>query len=837
MVGVSGNSDAFLGEARPRKVFFCGLRVMVKDESSSLCQKGYIAMALLLGIIGSLFEHEDSPARFERVCIALYRDAEGVELVPTHKTWDRGRDARGISISTQGQALPGVLCATLSADVEPKVERDLRRLAETTATKAIIYCTSQALTEHACDKIEAKIRSMHPTVESVRILGQIQLVELGERFEDTIRRNYAAEISNIDRALFQTTTSAEPESIGLRLALITQTGDDARTLRSELTKRLVLEAIHNSSGSQSSGRLAVMISAHLHLARSLSGDYVRQILSQLKAEDLVDFQDDRAGLTPAGNAFVKAIPQEASGKLLEGRVAVRNAIKTLSGHALLDDHYERVWNSLQDGLADLFYSHGAAIVRMVGSLITGERIRPETGERVLLERIGNRILGLFTEQTQAEEVRQAVIDMFSRKEYQAFKWLTQVCTVYVMMCSLGFEALSSQQVTRVLRNFYLVADSDVIISLLCDKEANHEDVDRVLRGWRALGGKLYMATPVLEEVAYHAWISEHEYTSTREFLDQLTDERVENLIGNAFVRTFKHLSPDIRNRKNWLNYISQYRGSAERDYSRIMEVLNDEYSFAKFPEVEDNHKEFADQVAKFLSSRASEDAGCAPADLDYRLLDKCRRDGLLVGKIKAARDSTRQSGARGTTIILSSARLLKEADEVFRNDLGDPDAVVSTAGLGTLLTLAPGISMGLETVRGVLFDLGLATRLTRMEQYVYRLMAASGQYDLPWSKRVTLRRELGERLLADARIRGKPVRQIKERVLKSEDPQYSAKIVADALENMAVTPETERELAKAKEEIRKLREEIDALKSRDMIKSFVPKIRVGGKRRRKRGRR
>lgn len=776
-------------------------------------------MALLPGIIQSLFQHEESPIRFERICIELYRQSAGVELVPTSKTWDRGRDARGISVSIQGRALPGILCATLSADIEPKVERDLRRLSETTQTKAIVYCTTQNLTENACDRLEAKIRTIYPSVESVRVLGQTQLVALGERFEDSIRRNYAAEIHNIEQALFQPTRAAEPEYIGLRLALLTQASDDASTLRSELSKRLILEILQQN-GPQGPGRLAVMISAQLHLGRSLSGDYVRGILFQLKNEGLVVIQDDVARITSTGTAFVNAIPEHASSKLLEGRTAVRNAIKTLSGHVLSDDHYDRIWNTLQDGISELFYSHGAAIVRMIGSILSGERISPEQTDRVLLERVADRVCPLFSDATQADEVRLAIIDMFSKKEYEAFGWLAQICSVYVMMCSLGFEGLSTQQVVGVLKNFRLVADSDVIISLLCEKEANHKEVDRIIRGWRAIGGKLLMATPVLEEVAYHAWISEHDYNGMRELLDHITDEEAETLIGNAFVRSFRALSPGQRERKHWHKYISQFRGKTERDYSRIMEILSDEYEFARVPELKEDIAAFAEQVMNFLTRRAAEDLGCGPNEreyldyLDHVVVDKCRRDGVLIAMVRAARESARQSAAQGSTIILSSARLLKEADEVFRSELGEPDAVVSTAGLGTLLILTPGIAMGLDTLRGVLFDLGLATRLTRVEQHAYRLIALSGQYDLPYSKRVTLKRELGERLFAIARVRGEPVRQIRETVLKSEDPQLSARLVAEALDNMAVTPATERQLAQAREEIRKLSAEIEALRSR-----------------------
>jgi len=771
-------------------------------------------MPLLPGIIEALFNLEVNDLRFEEFCRELYSKVGDVVLVPTSRTWDLGRDGRTISTRGGDGRLAAVLCATLSERVDQKVEADVRRLKQTTQTGRIVYCSSRAISETRCDKIQAEIRKLYPSAESVVVLGQIQLVDLARDNEQILRHHYAAEIQNAEQALaFEPTTSRDPENLALRLALVTQTGDNARELRSELAKRLILDTLY-SRGSETPGSLAVSISGELHLSRSISAAYVSEILFQLKHECLVAFEDDRISITPAGTEFVQTIPAAASTRLLEGRSAVREAIKMLSGHDLNDSQYEHVWNTLQDGLAALFYSHGAAIVRMLGSLLTGERAKPEASENVLLERLGDQIMPLFTDPSQGEEVRQAVIDMFSAKDSDAFKWLSQICSVYVMLCSLGFESLSNQEVTRILRGFYFVADSDVVLSLLCKGEENHQEVSRIVDGWRLLGGKILMATPILEEVAYHAWISERDYNSTRQLFEHISDSQAKHLIGNAFVRTFRLLAKGKMDRKYWQSYISTYRGQTDRDYGLLMEILRDEHGFELLPDADQRYDQFAEQVAEFLGQRASRDAKCDPEDLDPRTKDKCRRDAILVSSLRASRDTTRQSGVRGTTIILSSARLIKEADEVFRKELGQPDGVVSTAALGWLLTLAPGVQMGLGTLRGILFDLGMAMRFSPVQRYAYRLIAASGEFDLPWSRRVSLQRELAGRLLADARATGQPVKNIRERLLKSEDPEYSAKIVADALNKIAGVPEIQKRAWKLQEEVERLTEELQEQKSR-----------------------
>ncbi len=523
-------------------------------------------------------------------------------------------------------------------------------------------------------------------------------------------------------------------------------------------------------------------------------------------------QGDVAALTEDGVSYARTVPVEASEKLLEGRSAVRKAIKMLSGHDLQEDDYRRVWDVLQDSVAELFYSHGAAIVRMVGALITGERGEPKETERALLVRLGDRVGALFASPAQRDEVRQAVIDMFSEKGAAAFDWLTDVCGMYVMMCSLGFENLSAGEITKLLRSFELVPDSDIVLSLLCIGEHNHDAVKRIINGWRALGGTLHAASPVMEEVAHHAVIADVEYNVIGDQLGSLTDEEAERLIGNAFVRTFRKVSAGKLSRRSWSQYIGEYQGSDEWDYSVIFEILAEEFGFKALEDVAERDSDFAKAVAESLIKHHCQELNCERDDLDRRRIDKCRRDGWLLALVKGSRKAKRKSRSPGTTMVLSSSKLLKDADEAFRAELGGPDAVVSMAALGALLTLTPGVRMGVGTLREVLFDMGLIGRLTPLQRFAYRIIRTSGEFDLPWSRRVTLQRTLTDRLLVDAGRRGEPFASVKKRVLRGKDPQYSATVVADALKAMAVPPRVRTELQEKDKLIRYLQLEVEKLR-------------------------
>ena len=165
-------------------------------------------------------------------------------------------------------------------------------------------------------------------------------------------------------------------------------------------------------------------------------------------------------------------------------------------------------------------------------------------------------------------------------------------------------------------------------------------------------------------------------------------------------------------------------------------------------------------------------------------------------------------------MAVSSARFIKLSDERFRIDLGDPDAVLSLGAVGTLLALTPGVHFGLGSLRGILFDLNLARRLTPLQRYAYRVVSQSDEYNVPWSRRSTLKRELGERRLRDAKASDRPVEAVARLVMGSEDPEYSAQIVRDALDAMAVPTRREKENAALQREIERLRSELAAERER-----------------------
>lgn len=445
---------------------------------------------------------------------------------------------------------------------------------------------------------------------------------------------------------------------------------------------------------------------------------------------------------------------------------------------------------------------------MIRSALSEEEWKPEKDiVEIPLEAFADRVVNSISESQLRQEIRQAIIDMFLERSSEAFNWLTQICGIYVMMCSLGFETLSNQQIVKALSCYCLVPDSDIVLSLLCVGEDNHADVEVILSGWEEIGGKLFMIRPVLEEVTYHAWISDYDYNAFGERLASLSDQEARRLVDNAFVRSFRKEAGSLTDKKNWQLYIKQFKGNSEYDYGYIVEHLKDAHDFGWIAEDSEKSKDFARRINKFLIDKLCEVHRCQPSELDFKTVGKAARDVRLVTGLYNERQSGKLSEKPEIYCIVTSSRFLKQVDNAFRRELGEPEMILSLSALGFLLALTPQVKMGLGTLRSILFDPYLATRWTPIQRFACRAIAASGQWNVPWSRRVTLQRMLRSTIFQEAKRRGETPTQLMEKVLTAKETEFSAQIIADALDKMAITPKTQKEVSQLRVELAKLKEE------------------------------
>lgn len=603
-----------------------------------------------------ILENEKNDYRFESFTREICEKHEGIDFVPTSQSWNRGRDARSTAAGRGSHR--NLICATLNKDVNAKTEADLLRVTATSSPDRLIYCSSQKLSEEKVDEI-TKLIKRHVPNGSVLVLGGIQLGALAEKYADIFEKHYRAEVQAI-RSTILAAPSGGTTTRGLRLALIAFGSDEAAALRHEILRNSVLE-FFGDGNTHTVREVTEVFSKDLGLPRPLRTDSVAKIVAAEERTGTIRREGVLWVITAFGSQQLKAVPVQAATHLLEGRQLVRDRLESLVGKKIADMQYQQLWSGLIDFLGGLFYANGLAVIRAVEQFLSGthDTSTEEPNLRALLVDGIKRTVSVISTPDLRESVGLAILDMLTERSGAAFDWFTKVAERFVILCSLGLEATSGDEIRQVLRSHQLVLDSDIILSYLCEGETDHRKARDLLSWWLQLGGRLLVSPVVLEEVAYHAWIADRDFQETEYLLGKLEKHELRRYIRSAFVRTYHTLE---KTSKRWSIYIGQYCGNSKGDYAKILSILRQRLKVETLPEVYDD--KLRERITSYLMSSARDVYKEAEQleDITY----KVDRDGRLMASIATARTSQERTAAGGPIVLLSSSHLLRRAENHFR---------------------------------------------------------------------------------------------------------------------------------------------------------------------------
>jgi hypothetical protein len=781
-------------------------------EPSSIAQRG---CKMIPGIAKILIEGEISASRFEEFAVEISARVLGINLVGTSTNYDRARDGRSLTSQRRGkgQEYGAVLHATLRADLDKKVKSDISTMAEHTGAKHVIYCSSQPVTEQGIDKLSAEIRAICPNVDSVTVFGSFQLSQFSEyRHPGVFENFYAGEIATIEQRLNPNRVEDETaEKRGLRLALVAFGNEDSAALRDSLLQRVVLELL-SKHGELLQREMLDVISKDLGLNSCLPAGILTEAIATLRASGLVA-GDPRLSITESGKEKTQEAQVEATRDLFEGRALIKNSLESLSGLKIHDTQFQQIWNVLLDFLSDLFYTKGHQVICAVNAVFKGKSAVQKLGPvslDSLLERGANSIAATYRDVQAAGLMKQAVLDMFNEHTGPVFDWLAAVCERFVSLCALGLEASSSDELKHVLRNYQIVLDSDIVLTLLCTGEPEHDAAKSLINAWRRMGGSVRVARPVLEEAAHHAWISDMDFNQTKHLLGRLSTTGRLRYIQNAFVRTFHSVERDA---KKWTTYINFFKGRSPEDFSKILRALRANFGVDILEEAQDG--ETKRQMTKFFLDSFATSKGVPASLLNSVEVGKAERDGRLMAAISEARTKLGSIGSQEVVVLISSSPRMKKANARFRTMLGDPDAVLSLGAASYLLSLVPEAGLGLASLRHALFEFGENAKLSDDQRIALRIIKGQDEYDLPWAARGMLQQQLSDAISKEARRRGVPPDKVRKRITDpAEGDELPAQLILGAVRAMAIEGSTMAELTKAKHRIEELEQEIDDLKVR-----------------------
>jgi len=758
---------------------------------------------------------ETNDGRFEHFCRDVVSQIEGGAIIfSTSLSWDLGRDGVGAGVAR------GIyVMVSLRDDVDEKALQDLARITKTTGViERVYFCSSHRLSEHRISKLEEQLADESDHKFPITVLGASQLTEAAARDSEIVSRHYAAEIQAALRAV-TADPSDEAEIRGLRLALIAAAGENSGEIRVQLYSGGILDILSDGSQKTISG-CAKAISERLHISYIISDSAIRPHLERMVVEGFVQQKGHTFSLTERGQDRFAEVQAQAAERFLAGRLQVRKAIEEAIGDALIEDDFQRIWAIFEERIAQHFHARGEAMVAEVSAIIgapQGTTSTPQS-QPSFLEELATAVANTATHPQRRVELHQAVVDLFMDRTSVATDWLVKVSASFVACCALGLEQSSGVAVKRLFGRTTLVLDTDVVLSLLGEGEPEHEAVFNIASKWAKLGGKVLVAEPVLEEVAYHAFIAQHDFEDVRHLIPGTSEDRL-HIIENVFVRSFaEHVAKNSAKLGHWNRFISQYRGIFPFDWKQVISLLRAEYSIQQLPPRTTSFENLEQKVRAFLIHTAEE-----RGYVGKTIRDKASRDARLYSQMVNYLESIRATDPGATCLLVSSAHRLAEAEEKF-HESGEQQIVVSISTVLHLLSMLPQVSLGLSAMKAFLFEERRPGFSSELERTILRIVRSSDEVAMPWAKRGVLMREVRDRLISDARQQGRNfpadanTRGLEREALSDANKPRTVALMKEALDKVVVSTRTERENTQLRKENEVLRAELDRMKHQNRHK-------------------
>lgn len=757
-----------------------------------------------LTISQSVLAMESNDGRFENFSRSVVSLLEGNATVfSTSASWDLGRDGVGA-----GGARGIYVCVSLRDDIDQKALADLERLRSTTnKIKHIYMCFSQKLSEHRISALEAQLSREIDHAFDITCLGASQLTEAAARDPGLFERHYGAETRSVLKAISED-PSDEMEVAGLRLALIAGCGDNSIEIRSELYAAGLLEALGDGT-ERTISTCSRALSEHLRLGHLISETVVQTHLERLAKAGLLSTRANLYRITDEGKAKHEKQRLEAAERFLQGRLAIRQSLETSIGERLSEDDFRRIWELLEKRIATYFHMRGSQMVSEISTLLEEDSPKePEDSITPLsfLHELAESVANTSTNAQRREELKTAIIDLFTDRASGATEWLVRVCASYVACCALGLEHTSSAALTRLFARTSLTLDSDVLLSLLGEGEPEHQGVLTIVSKWKKVGSRVLVAEPVLQEVAYHASIAQHDFQQVRHLLPGTAEDRL-RLIENVFVRSFaEHMAKNGAKLSHWGRFIQQYVGRTPHDWSSILSQIGGDFSVEKLPPASLEYENLESEVKRYLLKELEKQGiSGKPAK------DKASRDAKLYAAMVHFQKISKATDPGATCLLVSSARRLVRTEARFHQS-GEQEFVVPISTVLHLLSLLPQVSLSLSAMKTFLFEDRRPGFSSDLERTIVRLVKSSQAVSLPWAKRGVLMRELRDSLISDARREGRVIREdantyaLERLALSDTSKDRTIELLSQALDRVAAPRTLEEQnlsLRKENEELKR----------------------------------
>lgn len=772
-------------------------------------------------LIQNILSREENHSRFEEISCRIVQQIEGRAVVTTSYNYDQQRD--GVSLGGSSQI---VVCVTLESNtIDEKIASDLEGCLKKAKganfpIHKIFYCTKEKPTVTASDKARnALAKRLRFPSENILVLPVGQLAQIIEQNPDCLsqfKRLYGREIA--DQAELAEKGDDVKESIEeMNLVLAILEANDSTEIRECMWVSFIRLALRD--GNLSLDDLAKKLTSMLSLPQLIGPGCLRVHVQRLILSEEVEEHGDVLRLLVKGQLAAENLVSLANQAISTHKKSLQEAIESAIGQPLSPNQMEKMWDSVEKTFLELLHTRGRIVVNEALRLLEGGRKRDSEAPFLdIVDPLAKAAGRPFTLPAQKSEVETAFRDLLITGADGATDWFLKACYGYIAACSLGLEDTTQRTLHELIEKSYLLLDTDVLLSLLCEDEPFHAAAVEVVSYWKKCKGKVLVSEEVLSEVAHHAWNARKDFRDVQKLLpgNSLTRKIWSN---NAFVRGFGALlEKKITRLSQWELWISRFAGSSKVDATPIAKTLLNPRADYKFSTIESISPKGEKAVMEKALKRSVDYA--SPEDSDNPIfIDKARRDASLFSKIVSARTHLNKSGSK-IYLITSSSRFRKLEEEFITEEDG---SVHSLQSILYLMSLAPDVKLSPASLRVFLFDSKIQYHVPDFLIKVRRIISHTKEFDMPWAKRTDVEEFIYKRVGRIAKERSTKDHQVSDRQVEKDLLKEGRinEIIAEGLDLMAVDPKTKkekekltRELAEEKKRSLRLEAEIRELKKK-----------------------
>lgn len=743
--------------------------------------------ALSIGLVRDLISSDTNDLRFEAFCNSLLSRVTGVTVVGTSRTADLGVDGRSLQLDALVEQV--YVATSVRADVEAKIIEDALRIAATGQVKKVVFCTNRVVTEKKRTAIEEKALAALGAGVTCEILAADSLSDLAVRWPEELAAHYSFEIEQSRQRIAK--LAQEPVGdIQLQVATVLAS-DEGQNGTDLLVDALVTEALASSPCTLN--EVSSSLQRLLRLSRPFNNERISESLHRLlESGRIQELTSSRFQLTSIGREKRAEVRQNAAVESEARLLLLREQIVARVGYQVDEQQIRKLWLNLCEELGELTSRQGARLIQ------TLERFR-ETGDASALRvqtaghlrSVCERSTRHFARDDVRTEITDALAASLTECEELAERWLLLLLSSWVAACQLGLVPEIAQQVQRPLRKLVLALDTDIVLSLICEAEPDHENLTALLSNWNNIGGRTLVVAEVLREVSTHAWIADNEFGEIATILQKRPFDRglARYYAKNAFVRTFWSVSR-TRTLSEWAQFIRVFRGTSRDDFSNIEDHLRRLKVGNKVAEPDQLSQAQLGSLEGRLRGKLARMSRLSSDDASGGMIEQDKMDRDTKALVKYAATAATLQDTSGVLLVSSSKRL----QIAVRQGAPSHRIAVSPASTLSLLMSTANVSAGSQhSIASLMLQESAGEPIHFLRVELMRLLErADLTKAIPSSRLVTLERQLEHSVLDIASKKRRPAPLVRKEILSFKDKDESLNALASAFRGAALGTEVDK---------------------------------------------